>query len=157
LFVVTEQDLQRKQRSLSISEKSEVPSVRERIVSLLVGLGYGQRDVFAVRLATEEALLNAIEHGNKKDKGKKVTVAYALDPQRSEITVTDEGEGFDPGSIPDCTADDNLTKSRGRGIALMRGFMDIVEFGEKGNTVRLVKFNSARGAKPAGREEARVD
>lgn len=146
---MSEYNFRPKRRRLFLSEKSEVPAVREEVASLLVGLGYGQRDVFAVRLATEEALLNAIEHGNQCDRTKRVTVAYDLDPQKAEITVTDEGRGFEPGSVPDCTATDNLTKPRGRGIALMRGFMDSVEFGEKGNTVRLVKFNSASGGKPA--------
>jgi len=147
-FDVTEHNLQGKQRCHIISEKSEVPAVREEIVSLLVGLGYRQRDVFAVRLATEEALLNAIEHGNQCDKKKRVTVSYLLDPQKAEISVSDEGAGFDPDSVPDCTATDNLPKPRGRGIALMRGFMDSVEFGGKGNTLRLVKYNSARREGP---------
>lgn len=115
----------------------------------LVELGYRQRDVFGVRLATEEALLNAIEHGNKCDSEKKVAVAYVVDPRKAEITVGDEGHGFDPDCVPDCTAGDNLSKPRGRGIALMRGFMDIVEFGGRGSTVRLAKFNTAGGAGPA--------
>lgn len=149
-FDVTEQNLQRKARRLFISEKSEVPAVREKIAARLLDLGYGQGDVFAVRLATEEALLNAIEHGNGCDKRKKVTVTYLLDRQKAEITVTDEGAGFDPNSLPDCTVADNVLKCKGRGIALMRGFMDTVEYSEKGNTVRLVKFNSAGGRGGAG-------
>lgn len=150
---MTEQNIPRKQRRLVISEKREVPAVREEIASLLPGLGFGGHDIFAVRLATEEALLNAIEHGNKNDKTKRVTVAYFLDPQKAEITVTDEGAGFDPITVPDCTSMENLAKCHGRGIALIRGFMDIVEFGEKGNRIRLVKFNSAPGGKPLNRKE----
>jgi len=145
---VSGQNPQRKQRSHSISEKSEIPAVREEIASFLLELGYSQRDVFAVRLATEEALLNAVEHGNKCDKKKKVYVGYRIEPEKAEITVSDEGEGFDPESVPDCTSPDNLAKPRGRGIALMRGFMDAVEFSGDGNKVRLVKFNSARGPRP---------
>ncbi len=143
---VTEQKLQRSHRSLFISEKREIPAVREQVAGLLSELGYGQRDVFGVRIATEEALL-------KCDRTKKVNVTYSLDLHRAEITVTDEGPGFDPDGVPDCTAPDNLVKPRGRGITLMRGFMDIVEFGGKGNTVRLVKFNSARGTPPIARGE----
>jgi serine/threonine-protein kinase RsbW len=152
---VIDHNLQGKHGCLTISRKSEVPAVREEIVSLLVGLGYPQRDVFAVRLATEEALLNAIEHGNQCDERKRVTVSYRLGAEKAEITVSDEGAGFDPDSVPDCTAADNLAKPRGRGIALMRGFMDSVEFGGKGNTLILVKFNSSRREGPPTEGAAR--
>lgn len=147
-FAVTQHNLDRKHRRLFIIEKKEIPAVREEIASSLASLGYSQRDVFAVRLATEEVLLNAIEHGNRCDKTKKVTVTYVIDERKTEITVTDEGHGFDLDSVPDCTAADNLCKTRGRGIALMRGFMDDVEFSGNGNTVRLVKLNSSAGAAP---------
>ncbi len=154
-FDVCEQNLQRKWRCVFISEKGEVPEVREEIAGRLLDLGYSQRDVFAVRLAAEEALLNAIEHGNGCDKRKKVTVTYHLDAEKAEITVSDEGPGFDPDFVPDCTATDNLAKPRGRGIALMRGFMDSVEFGGKGNTLTLVKFNSVRREEPPTEGAAR--
>jgi serine/threonine-protein kinase RsbW len=148
-LAVTEQDSGRRERRLFISEKKEVPAVREEVAARLLQLGYGPRDVFAVRLAAEEALLNAIEHGNKCDKEKKVSVAYVLDREKAVLTVTDEGAGFQPEGVPDCTASENLTKPRGRGIALMRGFMDRVEYREKGKTVRLVKFNTASASSRA--------
>ena len=150
---MTEQNLQPRQRSFSISDKSEVPAVREEIASLLHALGYAQQDVFAVRLAAEEAIINAIEHGNKGDATKKVAVNYLLDPKRVEITITDEGPGFDPASVPDCTLRGNLCKCRGRGIALMRGFMDEVKYSEKGNSIKLVKFNRARRGRRLTQEE----
>lgn len=152
---MAEENLNRKQRRLFITEKREVPAVREEIVGCLVSLGYSQRDVFAVRLAVEEVLLNAIEHGNKSDKSKKVSVAYSLDREKAEVTVTDEGPGFDPSSVADCTSPDNLCKTRGRGIALMRGFMDIVEFPGKGNTVHLIKFKAALDTVSARPERSR--
>jgi serine/threonine-protein kinase RsbW len=152
---VAEENLNTKQRHFFIREKREVPAVREEIVGCLVSLGYSQRDLFAVRLATEEVLLNAIEHGNKSDKTKKVAVAYAIDGEKAEITVADEGPGFDPSSVADCTSPDNLCKTRGRGIALMRGFMDVVEFPGKGNTVRLVKFKTAPDTVPTCPEQSR--
>ncbi len=150
---MTESNLYRKSGSLFIREAAEVPAVREEIVAYLESLGYPYRDVFGVRLATEEALLNAIEHGNKADRTKKVAVTYSLDREEAEIIVTDEGAGFDASSVPDCTAGDNLCKTRGRGIALMRGFMDVVEFLGKGNVLRLVKHNSAAKAAPADKPQ----
>ena len=104
-----------------------------------------------------EALVNAIEHGNKGDRKKKVIVACQLGPERAEITVTDQGTGFDPSAVPDCTADENLCKTCGRGIAMMRGFMDTVEFEGKGNTVRLVKFRSDLRPAPADQAQAMLN
>lgn len=151
---MTEQKHKRKQGSLSISEKREVPAVRDEIVNSLVELGYHQQDVFAVRLSSNEAILNAIQHGNKCDKSKRVTITYVVDREKAEITVADEGAGFDPSAVPDCTADENLCKTWGRGITLMRGFMDVVEFGGRGNRVKLIKSNSS--ARPAPADQAQT-
>lgn len=139
---------------LSFSQRSEIASTRDRIIASLRERGYPQRDLFAVRLAINEALLNAIEHGNRSDPNKKVTVACQIDHEKAEIIVTDQGAGFEPGSVPDCTADENLCKTCGRGIAMMRGFMDAVEFEGKGNTVRLVKFRSDLRPAPADQAPA---
>lgn len=103
--------------------------------------GYGESCAFAIRLAMEEALYNAIRHGNRMDPAKAVEVKYDIDPQRAIITVTDQGEGFDPASVPDPTTDENLEKPSGRGIMLMRAYMDQVCFNNRGNQVRLVKQN----------------
>jgi serine/threonine-protein kinase RsbW len=150
---VAKQNVKPREGSVSISERSEVPAVREDIVHSLIELGYPQQDVFAVRLSANEAIINAIEHGNKCDRKKKVTIAYWMNGERAEITVTDEGIGFDPSVIPDCTADENLCRTCGRGIALMRGFMDAVEFGQKGNSVKLLKLNSSRHPGPSDQAE----
>lgn len=135
---MTEETRYRKQ--LYLSKKKEVPGAREEVVDLMVQLGYDERDRSAVRLALEEALLNGIEHGNKCDENKKVTLEYSLDQEKVEINVTDEGSGFDPGCVGDCTAEENLNRPRGRGILLMRSYMDVMEYSPKGNALRLVKF-----------------
>ena len=104
--------------------------------------GYSEPALFAIRLALEEALVNAIRHGNKSDPGKSVTVCTEVDDKQATITITDEGNGFDPGIVPDPTADENLEKPCGRGIMLMRSYMDKVEFNERGNEVRMIKKRS---------------
>jgi len=101
--------------------------------------GYSEPALFAIRLALEEGLANAIKHGNKSDPGKSITVCAEVDDDQATITITDEGEGFEPGVIPDPTVDENLEKPCGRGIMLMRSYMDKVEFNERGNEVRLIK------------------
>ena len=83
--------------------------------------------------------MNAIKHGNRFDASKQVTVECQLAENRVEIRVSDEGEGFRPEEVPDCTAEENLDKESGRGLLLMRSFMNEVEFNEQGNSVMMWK------------------
>ena len=102
--------------------------------------GYHGECLFSVRLSLEEALINAIRHGNDFDESKTVCVDYDINDERIEIKVTDEGQGFDFNDVPDPTADENLEKPSGRGVMLIRTFMDEVEYSDKGRCVRMVKF-----------------
>lgn len=122
------------------SETAQGQIVQERIVALLEQMGYSQKDVFGVKLALEEALVNAIKHGNGMDPNKRVRVNCQVSQQEARITITDEGPGFDPESVPDPTDDENIEKPGGRGIMLMKAFMSTVEFGKNGNEVLLVKI-----------------
>lgn len=93
-------------------------------------------------IALREAVTNAIKHGNALDAEKKVEVALEVSADGIEITVEDEGSGFDPAAVEDPLAPDNLLKTEGRGIFYMRKFMDKIEydFGAGGGTkVRLHK------------------
>ena len=92
-----------------------------------------------VHLALEEAFLNAAQHGNKLDPTKKVKIDYALTAEEIEISITDQGGGFNPNSVPDPRSDENLYKPDGRGLLLIQSYMDTVEFNESGNRVRMVK------------------
>jgi len=103
--------------------------------------GYDGAAMFAIKLALEESLNNAIKHGNGYDPAKTVDVRFDIDPERVVITITDEGGGFDPAGVPDPTADENLEKPCGRGIMLMRAYMDEVTYNQTGNQVRMVKRN----------------
>ena len=96
---------------------------------------------FAIKLALEEAITNAIRHGNRNDPTKHITVRYRVTPDEAVIWLSDEGRGFNPEVVPDPTLDENLNKPNGRGIMLMRAYMDEVSFGECGSQVRLVKVN----------------
>ncbi|MBN1345809.1 MAG: ATP-binding protein [Phycisphaerae bacterium] len=96
---------------------------------------------FAIKLALEEAITNAIRHGNHNDTRKHITLRYRITPEKAAISVADEGRGFKPNDVPDPTLDENLNKPSGRGIMLMRAYMDEVGFNDTGTEVRLVKFN----------------
>jgi serine/threonine-protein kinase RsbW len=105
--------------------------------------GFEEEDLFAIHLALEEAFVNSIQHGNHSDPSKKVYVEYSITPQRFEISIADEGPGFDPGTLPDPRMPENLCKTSGRGVLLIRSFMDEVEYNSKGNQIRMVKFKRA--------------
>jgi serine/threonine-protein kinase RsbW len=105
--------------------------------------GYGEEDVFAIKLAVEEALSNAVCHGNCNDPAKTITVRYRVTPEKATIIIRDEGCGFCPDEVPDPTAPENLESPRGRGIMLMRAYMSDVCYNQRGNEVTLVKVNRA--------------
>jgi serine/threonine-protein kinase RsbW len=127
------------------SDPAEARRVQEEIERLLLSRRAGDRDVFSIRLALEEALVNAIKHGNQMDRTKKVHVAYRLAPDHFEVRITDEGAGFDPREVPDPTAAENLERPCGRGLMLMRHYMSEVLFSPKGNSVTMRKFFGANG------------
>ena len=102
---------------------------------------YSESDLFAIKLALEEALVNAVKHGNKLDPNKLVRVQYHISDQRADVAIEDQGCGFNPSELPDPTADENLEMCSGRGILLMRAYMSSVVFNPAGNKVTLTKFN----------------
>ena len=105
---------------------------------------YDKDTVFAVRLALDEALTNAIRHGNQEDPSKQVMIEYDVTPDKVTITVEDEGSGFDPNNVADPTADENLERPHGRGIMLIRAYMTDVSFNDRGNRVTMVKERDCR-------------
>ncbi|HEY3967388.1 MAG TPA: ATP-binding protein [Planctomycetaceae bacterium] len=117
-------------------------SVQERIIQLLEELRFEDRDVFGIRLALEEALVNAIKHGNQMDPSKTVRIMCRAGFQKVRIEIEDQGEGFHPADVPDPTADENLERPCGRGIMLMRAFMTSITFNPSGNCVILEKVRS---------------
>ncbi|CAM2064791.1 ATP-binding protein [Sulfidibacter corallicola] len=103
-------------------------------------LGFDEDSQYWIWLATQEALNNAIKHGNKFDPNKKVLFGLQVDQGEFRIVVQDEGEGFNVQEVPDPTRKENLLKTSGRGIFYMRSFMDRVEYNtENGTKVTLVK------------------
>ena len=104
--------------------------------------GVGEEAAFGIDMAVREAITNAMVHGNKEDETKSVEVTLNCLGHELEIEVKDQGEGFDPTSIPDPTDPANILKTSGRGIFLMRTFMDEVKWSmspEGGTTVRMTK------------------
>jgi serine/threonine-protein kinase RsbW len=93
-------------------------------------------------MAVREAVTNAVVHGNSQDEQKVVDIILKSLPDAVEISVHDQGAGFNPNEVPDPTAEENLLKTSGRGIFFMRSFMDEVHWflpPEGGTTVRMLK------------------
>lgn len=121
------------------SERGASKRVTDPLLEHLEAHGWPTSDVFSIHLAVEEAIVNAIVHGNKLDPGKTVHVVCQVDAELMRIQITDEGEGFDPAAVPDCTADDRLEVPSGRGVMLMRNFMSRLEYNARGNSVLMEK------------------
>lgn len=111
----------------------------KEINEILIELDWSYSDRFAVELSFDEAFINACEHGNKRQSEKKVTVSYILSKNQIQLSVADEGEGFCPEEVPDPRTDEGLKKCSGRGVFLIRNYMDQVFYNPKGNKVTMVK------------------
>ena len=121
------------------SRTTEAKRILESILARLEGENWFPHDIFGVHLALEEALVNAVKHGNRMDEAKSVHVEVKLSPERLYVRIRDEGPGFKMEEVPDCTEDENLEKASGRGIMLMRNFMSFVEYNDVGNMVTMEK------------------
>lgn len=121
---------------------ADVPPTQDALLKEAQARGFSREALFAIRLALDEALTNAIRHGNGNDPSKTVTVEVQCSEQRLEISICDEGPGFAPQHLPDPTAIENLERPHGRGVMLMRAYMTDVRFNETGNCVTLIKERS---------------
>ncbi len=131
----------RDQRIPSLREASH--RVLEEVATRLHQHHWSQREIHGVQLALEEALANAIRHGNRSDRARRVRVICKLSDRRVYLEIADEGTGFAPHQVPDPTTPENLSKPGGRGILLMRSYMTRVEYNEIGNVVIMEKERPA--------------
>jgi serine/threonine-protein kinase RsbW len=124
------------------SDPALARQIQDEIERQLKTTLFSEKEIFSIKLALEEALVNAIKHGNQFDRNKKVHIAYDVRPERFDICITDEGAGFDPAEVPDPTAIENLERPCGRGLMLMRHYMTEVSFGTGGNSVAMTKLRN---------------
>jgi serine/threonine-protein kinase RsbW len=132
------------------SDYGDAREVQRLIRDEVERAGFDPDSQFAIKLALEEALINAIKHGNKLDKRKNVQVEWRISAAAAEITIEDEGPGFDRKDVPNPTDEPNLEKLTGRGILLIESYMTDVQWSNGGRRVKLVKKNTPRppGIKP---------
>jgi serine/threonine-protein kinase RsbW len=129
--------------NFSSTKEFEIPSRRDLIRGVLKEImDYVNEldiDVKFMRLVLEEALSNAMEHGNKFDHSKTILIEVEITGSRLVIRVRDRGKGFDHNNVPDPTSEEALWKRRGRGIFLMRKLMDEVTYSRNGSEITLLK------------------
>ena len=99
-----------------------------------------ESDIFDIKLCVEEAVINAITHGNRRDIRKPVKISYWIEDTRLNVEVEDAGSGFDYKGLSDPTAGDNLMKGSGRGVYLIKSLMDEVEYNKAGNKIKMIKY-----------------
>lgn len=121
------------------SDSNEALDAQHQVMEVVEQAGFNESALFAIRLALDEALNNAISHGNQRDASKTVTIRYTIDEDAVHLRVTDEGTGFDPKDVPDPRLPENITRPHGRGIMLMRAYMTDVHYDDGGKTVVLTK------------------
>ncbi|MCK9573409.1 MAG: ATP-binding protein [Candidatus Omnitrophica bacterium] len=122
------------------SDLKNILPVALEIFQKLKSEGVKEDVLFDVRLCLEEAAINAIKHGNKKNKKKLVYITVKFSGRSIEMIVKDEGKGFDHKNIPSPTKGKNIKKLSGRGIFLIRKLMDSVKFSDGGNKIKMVKL-----------------
>ena len=128
---------------LSLPSRIEtVATAAAAVADFVTRSGVSEDAAFGIDMAVREAVTNAVVHGNSQDEQKIVDIVLKSSPEAVEISVHDQGPGFNPNEVPDPTAEENLLKTSGRGIFFMRSFMDEVHWflpPEGGTTVRMLK------------------
>ena len=117
----------------------------EEILEQLASLEWEGRDYFGVQMALEESLSNAIRHGNKLDESKVVRVHCKVSATRFWLQVEDQGEGFVPDAVADCTSEEGLASAGGRGMMLIQSYMTSLEHNESGNQITMEMVRASDG------------
>ncbi len=127
------------------STLESVDAAESMVIDRATELGFDDESVHKLGMAVREAMVNAVVHGNRYNGNKKVHFLLEHSPGHVRVVIGDEGEGFDPATLPDPLAEENLLRQSGRGILLMRAFTDQFEIERRqphGMEFRLTKYKS---------------
>ena len=138
-FLRSRKDAERKLRMTVPSETGNIRKVSARILSNLTPYRLDEATIFDIKLCIEEAVRNAIVHGNRADKRRSVTVTFWVEGGALMIEIADEGSGFDQSTLADPTSALHILKNSGRGVYLIKKLMDRVEYTDNGTRVLMVK------------------
>lgn len=135
------------------SDPNNCSKVIELLLDHLAATKWPNKDSFGIHMAMEEAIMNAICHGNKRCSDKSVHIVIELDEHTFYAKITDQGRGFRLEDVPDPTEDENLEKTSGRGVMLIQHFVDEVKYNEVGNSVELKKQRQDANSAEIGKEK----
>jgi serine/threonine-protein kinase RsbW len=120
-------------------DRAEVEGIQNALDAAMAAAGFTKASLFAVRLAFQEAIANAFNHGHKTlPADTPATVHYSVNPREVVIAIEDQGPGFQSETVADCTLDENLEIPRGRGVMLIKNYMTEVRYNPKGNRIEMV-------------------
>jgi serine/threonine-protein kinase RsbW len=121
------------------STRDSINRVTDLVAGAFNELGLNEDAIFDIKLAIQEAVVNAVEHGNGSDPRKMIHVSCDANDDSVILVVRDEGDGFDLNSVPDPTLPENILREHGRGIFLMKSLCDEVRYNPLGNEVTIAK------------------
>lgn len=125
------------------STLESVDSAEEEVLRVAQSAGIDEDDLHKIGMAVREAMVNAVVHGNRYNANKRVRLTITIDADRMTIRIADQGEGFEMNMVPDPLAEENLLRQSGRGILLIRAFVDrfhVRRLEPFGTEVTLVKY-----------------
>jgi serine/threonine-protein kinase RsbW len=137
------------------SSLESVNKAEQAARDLAAKVGFDEEEVDRISMAVREATVNAVLHGNQYDPKKRVTIAFEATPENLSVAVRDEGNGLDPEGIPDPLAPENLLKQSGRGIFLIRAFMDEVRFRQMNPGTEITLIKHVHGTATGGKEASK--
>lgn len=122
--------------------RASMDFVQRSILDGMESFGYGEENLFAVRIAVEEAMANAVLHGHRGEQDELIDLHWTICGLQVAMTVSDCGRGYDASAVPDPTADENLTLPSGRGLAMIQAFMTTVCVSDGGRTIGMTLLRS---------------
>jgi anti-sigma regulatory factor (Ser/Thr protein kinase) len=125
----------------TLSYYEEMDRATAIVLSSMDIFGYPDEVIRKMKVSLTELLVNAIHHGNGKDYTKKVFMGHVVDGKKTVVSIMDEGNGFNPGNIPDPTLPENIGRDCGRGLYIVRHYVDKIDFNDRGNRVMITKYH----------------
>jgi len=125
------------------STLESVDSAESLVLDVAQKAGFPEEDLHKIGMAVRESMVNAVVHGNQYSAHKKVHVSVSKGPDRLTVDITDQGKGFDLDALPDPLSEENLLRNSGRGMFLIRAFMDefqVRRLSPGGTEVTLIKY-----------------
>jgi serine/threonine-protein kinase RsbW len=122
--------------------RASMDFVQRSVLDGMESFGYGEENRFAVRIAVEEAMANAVLHGYRGDQEQLIEIHWKISSSQVSMFVSDDGRGYDASAVPDPTADENLTLPSGRGLAMIKAFMTTVRVSDGGRKIGMTLLRS---------------